>query len=187
MLADASQKTLLQTARSAIEAKLKNQAAPRIDISLIPEELRADGACFVTLTLKGLLRGCIGSLEARQPLVLDVQEHAVDAAFQDFRFPPLAAGEWEDLHIEVSVLSKPEVLEYSKPEELPDKLNPGKDGVILSHGLRRATFLPQVWEQIPTPTLFLDMLCEKMGADPNLWRRVKLDVMTYQVQCFEED
>jgi AmmeMemoRadiSam system protein A len=186
MLAETSQELLLQIARSAIEAKLKNQTMSRIELSSLPEELRADGACFVTLTQKGLLRGCIGSLEARRPLALDVQEHAIDAAFHDFRFPPLSEGELEDLRIEVSVLSKPEALVYAKPEDLPGKLTPGKDGVILSHGLRRATFLPQVWEKIPAPELFLDMLCEKMGADSHLWRRQKLDVMTYQVQCFEE-
>jgi AmmeMemoRadiSam system protein A len=133
------------------------------------------------------LRGCIGSLEARQPLALDVQEHAVDAAFHDFRFPPLTESELPGLHIELSILSAPEPLAYQNAEDLPGLLRPGVDGVILARGMRRATFLPQVWEKVSEPVTFLDMLCEKMGLEYDLWRRQKLDVFTYQVDCFEEE
>jgi AmmeMemoRadiSam system protein A len=186
MLSEESRQSLLAIARKAIEAAATRRKLGPPDMATLPEEFRAKGACFVTLTRSGQLRGCIGSLEARQPLYLDVQEHAVDAAFNDFRFPPMAESELGEIQIEISVLSAPEPLPYSAPDELPGKLHPGVDGVILSRGLRRATFLPQVWESIPDPHNFLDMLCEKMGADPGLWREEKLDVYTYRVEHFNE-
>ncbi len=186
MLSDASRNKLLSIARDSIAEQLRDKIESRLDFALLPPELQAPGASFVTLTIDGNLRGCIGSLEARQPLAADVQEHASDAAFRDFRFPPLTDSEFPDLHIEVSVLSAPLPLKYGNPEELPGLLHPGEDGVILARGMRRATFLPQVWEQVPDPNSFLDMLCEKMGFDYDLWRREKLDVFTYQVECFGE-
>jgi AmmeMemoRadiSam system protein A len=186
MLNENSRPLLLRIARQAIkEATIDRKVTP-LDLASLPEELRSQGASFVTLTLHGQLHGCIGSLEARQPLALDVQEHAVDAALNDYRFPPLAEREVASVHIEVSVLSFPQPLPYSTPEELLTKLRPGVDGVILSRGLRRATFLPQVWKTVPNPAAFLGMLCDKMGADSNLWRTQPLDVFTYQVECFEE-
>jgi AmmeMemoRadiSam system protein A len=187
MISTESKNRLLRIAREAIEFNLKNHLENKLELSTLPAELKADGACFVTLTRDGELRGCIGSLEARQPLALDVQEHAVDAAFHDFRFPPLSESELEGLHIEISVLSAPVPLPYQNTENLPGLLHPGVDGVILARGLRRATFLPQVWEQVPEPTTFLDMLCEKMGFEYDLWRRQKLDVFIYRVESFEEE
>lgn len=186
MLSEASKNKLLAIARDSIASQLRDKIEIRLDLASLPPELQAPGACFVTLTHAGNLRGCIGSLEARQPLAADVREHAGDAAFRDFRFPPLSESEFKDLHIEVSVLSAPVPLNYANPEALPGLLHPGDDGVILARGMRRATFLPQVWEQVPDPYSFLDMLCEKMGFDYDLWRREKLDVSIYHVECFEE-
>ncbi len=185
MLSEESKRKLLNIARESIASQLKDRIESRLYLESMPPELRAPGACFVTLTRNDQLRGCIGSLEARQPLAADVQEHASDAAFHDFRFPPLTESEFSDLHIEISVLSAPEPLKYSNPEELPELLNPGVDGVILARGMRRATFLPQVWEKVPDPVSFLDMLCEKMGFEYDLWRREKLDVFIYHVESFE--
>jgi AmmeMemoRadiSam system protein A len=187
MISPKSKQRLLRIAREAIESNVKNRSEASLELSSLPAELQADGACFVTLTRNGELRGCIGSLEARQPLALDVQEHAVDAAFRDFRFPPLVESELPGLHIEISVLSPPELLTYQNTEELPGLLHPGVDGVVLARGLRRATFLPQVWEKVDDASTFLDMLCEKMGFDYDLWRRQKLDVYTYHVDSFEEE
>ncbi|MGD0173832.1 MAG: AmmeMemoRadiSam system protein A [Anaerolineales bacterium] len=187
MISTESKQRLLRIAREAIESNLKNHSEPPLVISSLPAELQADGACFVTLARDGDLRGCIGSLEARQPLALDVQEHAVDAAFRDFRFQPLTEAELPGLHIEISVLSAPKPLPYQNAEELPGLLHPGVDGVVLARGLRRATFLPQVWEKVTDPSTFLDMLCEKMGFEYDLWRRQKLDVYTYSVESFEEE
>jgi AmmeMemoRadiSam system protein A len=186
MISPESKNRLLRIARETIESNLQKKAEAGLELSSLPLELQAEGACFVTLTRDGELRGCIGSLEARQPLAMDVQEHAVDAAFHDFRFPPLTESELPGLHIELSVLSAPEPLLYQNAEDLPGLLRPGVDGVILARGMRRATFLPQVWEKVPEPATFLDMLCEKMGLDYDLWRRQKLDVFTYQVDSFEE-
>jgi uncharacterized protein len=185
MLSEDSRRLLLKIARQSILAQLNQESESRLDLASLPPEVQAPGACFITLTRGGELRGCIGSLEARQPLAVDVQEHAGDAAFHDFRFPPLTKSELADLHIEVSVLGAPAVLNYGNSEELPGLLKPGEDGVILARGMRRATFLPQVWEKVPDPVSFLDMLCEKMGFEYDLWRREKLNVYTYTVESFE--
>ena len=115
-----------------------------------------------------------------------MQEHAAAAALQDPRFPPVRPEEVAALRIEISRLTPPQRLAYAAPEELPSRLRPGVDGVILQDGWRKATFLPQVWEQLPRPEDFLTHLCAKMGASPELWRRKKLDVFTYQVEAFEE-
>jgi AmmeMemoRadiSam system protein A len=187
MLSDDAKRQLLKIARDSIASQLKNRIDSRLELSSLPPELQAQGACFVTLTSDGNLRGCIGSLEARQSLAADVQEHASDAAFRDFRFPPLSEPEFAGLHIEISVLSAPVPLQYNTSEDLPELLRPGVDGVVLARGSHRATFLPQVWEQIPDPASFLDMLCEKMGYEYDLWRREKLNVFTYQVESFEEN
>ncbi len=187
MLSESSKQRLLSIARDTIASQVRDKIESPLDTASLDPELRAPGASFVTLTRGGELRGCIGSLEARQPLASDVQEHAGDAAFRDFRFPPLRPEELQDLHIEISVLSAPVPLKYSNVEELPGLLHPGRDGVILARGMRRATFLPQVWEKVPDPIDFLDMLCEKMGFEYDLWRREKLDVFIYHVESFEEE
>jgi len=115
-----------------------------------------------------------------------VREHAIAAALEDYRFPPVRPEELDRICIEVSVLSQPQPLEYTTPDELLSRLRPHVDGVILQDGLHRATFLPQVWEKIPDPADFLANLCYKMGAAPDLWRRKHLDVFTYQVEEFHE-
>lgn len=179
-------KTLLRTARKAIETTLKGEIAPQLDLGELSPALRAPGACFITLSIAGQLRGCVGSIEAKQALILDVRDRAVSAAFEDPRFPSLKANEFEELVIEISALTKPETLLYDTPEDLVQKLRVGIDGVILKEGFRRATFLPQVWEKIPEPDLFLSRLCQKMGLPPDTWREQKLDVEIYQVEKFTE-
>ena len=136
--------------------------------------------------MRGDLRGCIGALEAYQPLAEDVREHAVAAALNDYRFPPVQVAELNGISLEVSRLTAPVPLEYTSPEDLVAKLRPGVDGVILRDGGRRATFLPQVWEKLPDAENFLANLCHKMGASPDLWRRKHLEVLTYQVEEFHE-
>ena len=137
----------------------------------MPAHLREEGASFITLTIHGELRGCIGALEPYQPLAPDVQEHAVAAALEDPRFPPVAPSELDQIEIEISRLTLPKKLAYTDAEDLLAKLHPQVDGVILRDGPRRATFLPQVWEKIPDKAEFLDNLCYKMGAAPDTWRR----------------
>jgi uncharacterized protein len=133
------------------------------------------------------LRGCIGSLEAYQSLVADVQEHARQAALEDYRFPPVKAAEIAKLHIEISRLTAAVPLKYENPGDLPGLLHPNEDGVILKDGFRRATFLPQVWEQLPDPNEFLSHLCAKMSAPADLWKRKVLEVSIYHVEEFEEE
>ena len=141
---------------------------------------------FVTLTKDGQLRGCIGSLEGREPLAAGVATQAINAAFNDPRFPPLKESELDRVVIEVSVLTRPQPLDYSDADDLIRKLRPGIDGVTISKGFRGATFLPQVWEQLPTTEAFLSHLCMKAGLDSRAWRSGDLKVETYQVQYFEE-
>ena len=180
------QKTLLRMAREAIEHRVQGKKLPGIDTNTMTTNLQEQGASFVTLTINSQLRGCIGTLEAHQPLVDDVREHAVAAAFEDPRFPPLREDELNRIQIEVSRLTRPIPLEYKDANDLISKLRPNIDGVILKDGLRRATFLPQVWEKLPNPSEFLDNLCYKMGAAHHHWRNKHIDVLTYQVEEFHE-
>ncbi len=177
---------LLRLAREALEAAACGRPLPPLDLSGLPERLRRPGASFVTLTEKGVLRGCIGTLEARMPLAEDVRQHAAAAALYDYRFFPVQPEELQHIRVEVSVLSEPRPLDYERPEDLPGLLRPGIDGVILARGDRRATFLPQVWEKVPQPERFLSQLCEKAGLPPEAWRRGRVQVYTYQVEHFQE-
>lgn len=185
-LTDGEKQTLLRIAREAIENRVRSKSLPPLEKETLTPALRENGASFVTLTIHGDLRGCIGALEAYQPLADDVREHAVAAALEDPRFPPVSDGELNRIQIEVSRLTEPQELHYSNSEDLLTKLRPHVDGVILKHGFRRATFLPQVWEKIPEPEEFLRQLCYKMGERPNLWRETKLQVYVYQVEEFHE-
>lgn len=186
-LTDAEKRLLLKLARQSIERAVRNEPLPKITLQEYPPRLQEHGASFVTLTKDGALRGCIGALEAYQPLVQDVCEHAAAAAVEDYRFLPVEPGEVANLHIEISRLTAPRPFEYTKTEELLEGLRPGVDGVILRDGLQRATFLPQVWEQLPDPAEFLNHLCQKMGARADLWRLKNLTVHVYQVEEFEEE
>ena len=177
---------LLALARQSIESALAQQPLPSLDRPGLSPALLENGASFVTLTRGGDLRGCVGALEPYQPLVDDVREHAVAAALQDFRFQPVRPDELPHLKIEISRLTLPEDLEYSTPEDLLRKLRPTLDGVTIFDGRHRATFLPQVWEKLPDPVEFLEHLCHKMNASPDLWRRRTLRVQTYQVEEFHE-
>ena len=185
---------LLKLARQALESGVRGQPPPPLDQSALTAVLRAEGASFVTLTERGELRGCIGALEPSQSLAEDVREHAIAAALQDYRFPPVEEHELPQIEIEVSRLTLPQPLEYTTADDLLDKLRPGPstgsgqavDGVILQDGFRRATFLPQVWEKVADKEEFLSHLCLKMGAAPDLWRRKHLEVLVYQVEEFHE-
>lgn len=185
-LSPQDRQTLLTLAREAIARHLRGEGSPPVDVDAVSEGLRRDGASFVTLTKDGVLRGCIGSLEQRRSLVLDVRENAVAAAFHDPRFPPVSAKELDALRVQVSVLSVPQPLSYDGPDDLIAKLRPGVDGVVIESGWNRATFLPQVWEKLPDPHQFLEHLCLKACLSTDVYRRPGLDVYTYQVEKFEE-
>jgi AmmeMemoRadiSam system protein A len=185
-LTDKEKKILLKLARQSIELAVAGHPLPHLDLEDYSPNLKEQGASFVTLTEDGDLRGCIGALEPYQPLVQDVCEHAVAAALDDFRFSPVTPYEVSRLVIEISRLTVPQSLQYEHPQDLPNRLKAGSDGVILRDGIRRATFLPQVWEKLPDPVEFLSHLCQKMGAPADLWNRKLLQVFTYQVEEFQE-
>lgn len=130
--------------------------------------LLAPGASFVTLQRGGRLRGCIGSLRAVRPLFADVARNAT-RAMRDPRLPPVAADDWPELDVSVAVLTPPEELAVAGRGELLAALRPGVDGVLLTDGRRRATFLPAVWEKLPEPARFLDHLLAKGGWAPGGW------------------
>ncbi|NTV36742.1 MAG: AmmeMemoRadiSam system protein A [Anaerolineaceae bacterium] len=178
---------LLRLARRSIECAAAGLELPAMDAQDLTAALSEPGASFVTLTIDGRLRGCIGALQAYQPLAEDVREHAADAAMSDYRFPPVRVQEVTMLKIEISRLTTPVRLEYDQPALLPTLLRPGVDGVVLQDGTRRATFLPQVWQSLPSPTAFLGQLCQKMGASASLWQQKVLQVSLYQVEEFAED
>ena len=138
-------------------------------------------ACFVTLTLNGELRGCIGSLIGRQKLWKDVQENAINAAFSDYRFHALEKPELKQIKIEVSVLSKSKPLKFKTPEELLEKIN-STMGIILYKDNFSATFLPQVWEQIPDKEQFLQHLSIKAGLDENDWKNAEIEYYTVEAE-----
>lgn len=177
-----SQELLLEIARQALADAVRGQKPSEIELKSLPEDLQADGAAFVTLTIGGELRGCIGSLEAWRPLAREVQARTADAALHDPRFNPVSPAELNLIDIEVSYLTPPQILQYSRPDELPGMLRPGIDGVVLGLGARKATFLPQVWEQLPSPDAFLRHLCQKAGLPADIWKKQVLDISLYQVQ-----
>lgn len=178
----------LRLARQQIEQRLG--VKPRDPVSadeLNDPALRQQCGVFVTLRKRNNLRGCIGSLAAVETIVDGIRRHAINAAFHDHRFAPLTAGELPQLHIEVSVLSEPQPLAYADSEQLLHLLRPGVDGVILSSPQgHSATFLPQVWQQLPSPEDFLCHLCRKAGLADQAWRSENITISTYQVQSFEE-
>lgn len=187
MLNQAEQDILLKIAREGLEKSVNGDPLPRINFENLPRSLQEDGASFVTLTVREGLRGCIGTLQPYQPLAKDVQEHAAAAALQDPRFPRVTPAELPGISIEISVLTPKSPLIYQDAQDLLSKIRPGIDGVVLQEGFRKATFLPQVWEKISDPALFLSQLCLKMGAPADLWRDKPLDVSVYQVQKFLEN
>ena len=186
MLSDSDRRWVWQWARAAVAAAVAGRSAPEVDPAAVPAALRQPAAAFITLRRAGELRGCIGGLEARWPLYLDVGQHAAQAATQDYRFEPVAANELDELEIEISLLTEPRPLAYTTPAELLERLRPGVDGVTLAYAQHRATFLPQVWERVPEPARFLELLCEKMGLPADVWRRAHCEVSTYQVEVIEE-
>jgi AmmeMemoRadiSam system protein B/AmmeMemoRadiSam system protein A len=172
---------LLVRARNAIATEL-GQA---IQVEASHPALAQPGATFVTLTQNGQLRGCIGSLEAHRSLDHDVSANAVAAAFRDPRFPPLTAAEFPRTRVEVSLLSAPAPLSFSDEADALRQLQPNVDGIILSSGHRRSTFLPQVWEQLPDPRLFMAHLKQKAGFPPDWWSS-DVQLQRYEVQKWKE-
>lgn len=177
---------LVSVARKTIEQALFARKSGIVDEEGVPAIFHSKRGTFVTLTEKGSLRGCIGNIVPRETLLKGVQQNAVNAAFKDPRFHPLREEEWKDIKIEVSILTDPQTLPYTDSTDLLDKLRRGIDGVIIKKGYRQATFLPQVWDQLPDKGNFLTHLCLKAGLEGDAWKKGDLEVSRYQVQAFEE-
>lgn len=176
---------LLGRARRSIESQLGLDVGLAVDERGALPEMAAPGACFVTLTQHGHLRGCIGSLEAYRALRDDVWHNAQAAAFRDPRFAPITADEWPTVRVEVSLLSTPERLQIADEHDLCAQLRPGIDGVIFQAAGRRSTFLPQVWDQLPDPTIFMAHLKEKAGVRASYWGD-DVQIWRYGVQKWKE-
>jgi uncharacterized protein len=157
--------TLLQLARNAIGENFGLAPNAAVDLPALHE----NAATFVTLTQQGALRGCIGSLEAWRPLIDDVRANAHAAAFRDPRFTPLSADEFTRTRVEISLLTPAEAMQFKDEADALSQLRPYIDGLIFSVGGRRATFLPQVWEQLPNPQDFLAHLKQKAGLAADYW------------------
>jgi AmmeMemoRadiSam system protein A len=180
--------TLLTLARASIAEAVGLPYT--LDLEAVLEEnpwLKEQGASFVTLTTSGeRLRGCIGSIIAHQKLYEDIIHNARSAAMDDPRFPSLTEEEFDAITVEVSILSEPEPLMYDSIEDLKSKIRVGIDGVVLKHGIHQATFLPQVWEQLPDFELFFSHLCQKAGMEANCLSRIP-EILTYQVEEYKEN
>jgi len=183
MLQDTDRATLLDIARLSITYGLQHGREMHVtpgDYSPALQELRAS---FVTLTIRSELRGCIGTLEAYQPLVEDVAHNAYSAAFHDPRFPRLTSAENENLQYHISILSAAETIHFKSEQELLSKLQPGVDGLVLQEGRHRGTFLPQVWKSLPQPEQFLRQLKLKAGLPEDYWSKTIM-IERYTVEEF---
>jgi AmmeMemoRadiSam system protein A len=187
-LTEAQGQLLVRLARQTIARRL-GRAVDAAGIGARAERepaFQRRSGTFVTLKIGGCLRGCIGSLAAEETIVEGVRRNALNAAFSDCRFSPLTVEEFEQVTIEVSILTPPVPLAYRDADDLLARLRPGGHGVILRQGRCGATFLPQVWEQLPRPDAFLNHLCLKAGLGCDAWCRGDVQVSTYQVVYFEE-
>ena len=189
-LSEAQGQVLVRLARHTLMERL-GKKIPTAEIDSLNSALKdscfsTSCGTFVTLKINERLRGCIGNLTSDTPLVSGVRRNAINAAFHDPRFAPLDTSELDQIEIEISILSEPQPLKYRDGDDLIKKLRPHIDGVIIRRDTASATFLPQVWEQLPLPQDFLTHLCMKAGLPSDSWQSPTLEVSTYQVQYFEE-
>ena len=172
-LAEADRQTLHDIAKASILYSLEEGSSAQYEKILSLDDYSADlqqqRATFVTLNIDDQLRGCIGTLEAHQPLVIDVAHNARAAAFQDPRFGPLSKPEFDRLQIHISILGIPEPMNFSSEQDLIQQLRPGIDGLILTAAGRRGTFLPSVWESLATAEEFFSHLKLKAGLPTSYW------------------
>jgi AmmeMemoRadiSam system protein A len=176
---------LLDVARASIEHGIRHGRALRVDPAAHPESLREVRATFVTLRREGRLRGCVGSLEAQQPLVSDVAESAWGAAFRDPRFERLGAEELPGLEVSIAVLGPLEPLRVASEAELVAKLRPGVDGLLLREGRLRGTLLPAVWQHVPDAGDFVREVKRKAGLPVDHWS-ASLEILRYEVESISD-
>ncbi len=182
----AERHTLLTLARRTVHAVATTGHLPELPAEGLAPRLAAPRGCFVTLTRAGRLRGCIGNVLPQEPLCRAIRDHARSAALHDPRFAAVTEQELDQLKIEISVLTPPQPIDFSSPADLLAKLQPHTDGVFLRIGHRSATYLPQVWEQLPDKEAFLDSLAVKAGCAPAAWRGPDVTIFTYRAEVFNE-
>ena len=174
---------MLKLSRAVLENDLLDSGND-LEIYDLPE-FEEERGLFVSLHIKGKLRGCIGRLEAQNSIYQNVIELSKAAAFEDHRFSNLTKKELGQVKIEISLLTVPEKLEGVSTFEKMMKIRPKKDGVIINSGFSNATFLPQVWDSVPIREDFISELCRKAGLSKNYWEENELDISVYQVDHFE--
>jgi uncharacterized protein len=184
----ARRRALLDLALDAVACALLTGRRRLPEESELPAWAQVRAATFVSLHRRGALLGCIGALEPHQALGRDVAEHALNAAFDDPRLPRIDADDFDAMEVEVSVLGPLQPLAVSRDgtegvtslRELATTLRPGVDGLVVSSGSRRATFLPAVWRSVSGADDFLALLWRKAGLPARTWP-TDLRLWTYQV------
>lgn len=177
-------KKLKALARNVIASELGLESSLDVDAEFTDPFYHEKRGVFVTLNLHGRLRGCIGNIEPVYPLYEAVMENAHEAAFDDPRFSPLEVEEFDDVDMEISVLTIPKKIKHDSSRDLLEKLKPGKDGVVIEKGSYKATYLPQVWEDIEDKKTFLSSLCMKAGLGPDEWMDADCNICKYEVEKF---
>lgn len=186
LLNNTEKKLLLNLARKSIETKLDGTTIPELNFNSFSKIITEKTGCFVTLHKNGELRGCIGYILGIKPLYQAIIDNARNAAFSDPRFPMVRKEEMDFIQIEITILSQPRELKYSDKDDLLDKIVPFEDGLIINKSYHQATFLPQVWEQLPKKEDFLTHLCYKAGLPPNEWEKGTLVISVYRAYYFNE-
>jgi AmmeMemoRadiSam system protein A len=190
-LSSSDKQLLLDIARAALLAatsgvdpypKAESESS---ELKNYPPALRQEAACFVTLSIEGQLRGCIGSLQAHQALVYEVRQNTASSALRDPRFAPVSAADVDRITIEISILSQPKAMQFSSESDLLKQIIPFEDGLVLEEGRHRATFLPLVWEKLPNKADFLTELKSKAGLPRDYWSN-RLSVSRYKTLIIEE-
>jgi len=177
---------LLRYSRQTLEEYFVAGKKLEIDEKKVPKNLREKRATFVTLLKNGEFRGCIGNILPKFPLYKDVINNSLSAAFSDPRFPQLKYAELKELKIEISILTVPKRIIYNDTDDLLAKIKPGDYGIILQSGFFQATFLPDVWKELPKKEDFLTNLSLKAGLAPDAWKHPETEFFYYRTENFTE-
>jgi AmmeMemoRadiSam system protein A len=168
-LGEEHRQELLRISAATVQRAAAGKPFPKVTVGSFAAALQRPGASFVTLTKNGRLRGCLGSLKAYRPLVVDVAERGYASTIKDPRFKPVTAAELPGMQMEVAVLTAAKPMRFASETELVNQLRPGIDGLIVRDQGKGATFLPKVWDQISAPILFLNRLKQKAGLETGHW------------------